>query len=91
LFDATHPLNAPTYPYDDLLAKSSQKEELLVLTIEATGFLRHMVRDIVGTLVEVGCGARSSQSFAELLESRDRTKAGPTAPPHVLFLVEVRY
>jgi tRNA pseudouridine38-40 synthase len=50
-----------------------------------------MVRDIVRTLVEVGCGARSLQSFAELLESRDRTKAGPTAPPHVLFLVEVRY
>jgi len=75
------------------ITKTSQKEELVVLTItiEATGFLRHMVRDIVGTLVEVGCGARSSQSFAELLESRDRTKAGPTAPPHVLFLVEVRY
>jgi len=50
-----------------------------------------MVGNIVGRLVEVGCGARSSQFFAELLESWDRTKAGPTAPPHVLFLVEVRY
>ena len=65
--------------------------ELLVYTIEATAFLRHMVRNIVGTMVEVGRGARSAQSFAELLEARDRTKAGPTAPPHGLYLVEVKY
>jgi tRNA pseudouridine38-40 synthase len=65
--------------------------ELLVYTIEATAFLRHMVRNIVGTLVEIGCGLRTSQSFGELLEARDRTKAGPTAPPHGLYLVEVRY
>ncbi len=65
--------------------------ELLVYTIEATAFLRHMVRNIVGTLVEVGCGLRTPQSFGALLEARDRTKAGPTAPPHGLYLVEVRY
>ena len=65
--------------------------ELLVYTIEATAFLRHMVRNIVGTLVEVGRGLRTPQSFMELLEARDRTKAGPTAPPHGLFLVEVKY
>ena len=68
-----------------------QRGELLVYTIEATAFLRHMVRNIVGTLIEVGRGLRSPQSFAELLEARDRTKAGPTAPPHGLFLVEVKY
>ncbi len=68
-----------------------ERSELLVYTIEATAFLRHMVRNIVGTLVEVGRGGRSAQSFAELLESRDRTKAGPTAPPHGLYLVEVKY
>jgi tRNA pseudouridine38-40 synthase len=50
-----------------------------------------MVRNIVGTLVEVGRGARSAQSFAGLLEARDRTQAGPTAPPHGLYLVEVKY
>jgi tRNA pseudouridine38-40 synthase len=65
--------------------------ELLVYTIEATAFLRHMVRNIVGTLVEVGRGLRTPQSFSELLEARDRTKAGPTAPAQGLFLVEVKY
>jgi len=68
-----------------------QRGDLLVYTIEATAFLRHMVRNIVGTLVEVGRGARTAQSFHELLGMRDRTKAGPTAPPHGLFLVEVKY
>ncbi len=68
-----------------------QRGELLVFTIEATAFLRHMVRNIIGTLVEVGRGQRTPRSFAELLEARDRTKAGPTAPAHGLFLVEVKY
>ena len=65
--------------------------ELLVYTIEATAFLRHMVRNIVGTLVEVGVGLRAPSLFGELLEARDRTKAGPTAPPHGLYLLEVKY
>ena len=65
--------------------------ELLVYTIEATAFLRHMVRNIVGTLVEVGRGLRTPQSFRELLDRRDRTLAGPTAPPHGLYLMEVKY
>ena len=68
-----------------------QVGELLVLTIEATAYLRHMARNIVGTLVEVGRGLRTPQSFPELLEARDRTKAGPTAPPHGLFLMQVKY
>jgi tRNA pseudouridine38-40 synthase len=68
-----------------------QRDELLVFTIEATAFLRHMVRNIIGTLVEVGQGLRASQSFAELLEARDRTRAGITAPACGLFLVEVKY
>lgn len=65
--------------------------DLLVYSIEATAFLRHMVRNIVGTLVEVGRGLRKPQSFGALLEARDRNKAGPTAPPHGLYLVEVKY
>jgi tRNA pseudouridine38-40 synthase len=68
-----------------------ERNELLVYTIEATAFLRHMVRNIVGTLVEIGRKQRTPESFAELLSVRDRTKAGPTAPAHGLFLIEVKY
>jgi tRNA pseudouridine38-40 synthase len=68
-----------------------ERGELLVFTIEATAFLRHMFRNIVGTLVEVGRGLRAPQSFVELLDGRDRTKAGATAPAHGLFLIEVKY
>jgi tRNA pseudouridine38-40 synthase len=68
-----------------------ERGELLVYSIEATAFLRHMVRNIVGTLVEVGRGLRTPRSFSDLLEARDRAKAGPTAPPHGLYLVEVKY
>jgi len=64
---------------------------LLVYRIEATAFLKHMVRNVVGTLVEVGRGERSAASFPELLAARDRVRAGATAPPHGLMLVSVRY
>jgi len=58
---------------------------------EATAFVKHMVRNIVGTLVEVGLGARDPSSMAALLEGRDRTRAGATAPPQGLCLEEVFY
>ncbi len=61
------------------------------IAMEATAFLRHMVRNVAGTLVEVGLGVRSPQSVADLLESRDRTRAGPTAPAQGLCLEEVFY
>jgi tRNA pseudouridine38-40 synthase len=50
-----------------------------------------MVRNIVGSLVEVGRGARPAGWIGELLEARDRTRAGPTAPAEGLFLVRVLY
>jgi tRNA pseudouridine38-40 synthase len=59
--------------------------------VEATAFLKHMVRNIVGTLVEVGHGRRGARSLAALLEGRDRTRAGPTTPAHGLVLDEVFY
>lgn len=65
--------------------------ELIELRIEATAFLKHMVRNVVGTLVEVGHGKRSPETVRDLIGSRDRTRAGPTAPPHGLVLDEVFY
>lgn len=58
---------------------------------EATAFVKHMVRNLVGTLAEVGLGTRTPESMAELLASLDRTRAGPTAPPQGLCLEEVFY
>ncbi len=55
------------------------------------GFLRHMVRNLVGTLIEVGTGKISDLEFQEILRSRDRQAAGPTAPARGLFLVQVLY
>jgi tRNA pseudouridine38-40 synthase len=66
-------------------------DDLFVMEVEGDGFLRHMVRNIVGTLVEIGLGRWPASAMAEILESRDRTRAGSTAPPQGLFLVKVHY
>ena len=58
---------------------------------EATAFVKHMVRNLTGTLVEVGLGKRAAGSMAALLASHDRTLAGPTAPPQGLCMEEVFY
>jgi tRNA pseudouridine38-40 synthase len=65
--------------------------ERLVILVSADSFLHHMVRNIVGSLVEVGRGARSVSWMAELLAGRDRTRSGPTAPGHGLILLRVLY
>jgi tRNA pseudouridine38-40 synthase len=64
---------------------------LLVYEVAGTGFLKYMVRALVGTLVEVGDGRRIPRSLRDLLGSRDRAAAGPTAPPAGLYLVRVDY
>jgi tRNA pseudouridine38-40 synthase len=71
----------------------SPGSDLPLLTYEVTGdgFLRHMVRAIVGTLVEVGRGWRDPAGIEALLLAKDRHSAGATAPPHGLFLVRVDY
>ena len=68
-----------------------QRAPLLTYTIEATAFLRHMVRNIVGTLVEVGTGDRPADDLPRLLAIRNRPSAGPTAPACGLCLVTVKY
>src|SRR4030043_1190446 len=67
------------------------KDGLLRFEIEATGFLKQMVRAIVGTLVEVGRGKLTAEDFIRILQARNRERAGPTAPAHGLFLKEVKY
>ena len=64
---------------------------LLEYEITGNGFLRHMVRTIVGSLVDIGRGRCSPEWLHEVLRSRDRRQAGRTAPPHGLFLVRVNY
>jgi len=64
---------------------------LIRIRIEANGFLRHMVRVIVGTLIEAGRGKLRPETVPAILNSKDRKNAGPTAKPHGLTLIKVRY
>jgi tRNA pseudouridine38-40 synthase len=72
----------------ELLGESRGEIEIRV---EGDGFLRHMVRNLAGTLIEVGLGRRAADSIPELLERCDRRLAGPTAPAQGLTLVWVSY
>lgn len=67
------------------------QEEELRFTVIGDGFLRGMVRALVGTLIEVGLGRRSPEQLADLLAGRPRSEAGPTAPAHGLVLERVFY
>jgi tRNA pseudouridine38-40 synthase len=72
-------------------ARVVERGPLVGIFLSADAFLHHMVRNIVGTLVEVGEGRRPVGWVAEVLAGRDRRRAGPTAPPHGLYLLGVRY
>ncbi len=76
---------------DPLLSSGRGDADLLAYEVSGDGFLRHMVRAIMGTLVEVGRGLRQPESITDLLRSGRRDHAGPTAPPQGLFLVGVDY
>jgi len=76
---------------DVLGARWKERGDLLEFWIEADTFMRHMNRALVGTMLEVAGGRRSVENFAALLEGRSRADAGPTAPPHGLYLASVAY
>ena len=69
----------------------SRGEGEILFTIEADGFLRHMVRNIVGLLVEIGKGKVEPEDIPGILAAKDRRRAAMTAPPQGLFLKEVFY
>jgi tRNA pseudouridine38-40 synthase len=75
----------------DVNLTGKDEDGYVVFSIEADGFLRHMVRNIVGTLVDVGLGNISPEGFEDILISKDRKQAGITAPALGLFLREVKY
>src|SRR6185437_8515828 len=62
-----------------------------VYVIRGKSFLRYMVRKIVGTILEVGLGRLAPGDISRILELRDRTRSGPTIPPHGLCLMSVEY
>lgn len=68
-----------------------RRGSLIVLRVEANGFLHHMVRNLAGTLLEVGLSQRQAEDIPRLLAAKDRKQAGPTAPPQGLFLERVFY
>ena len=65
--------------------------ERIIIEITGTGFLYNMVRIISGTLLEVGLGKMNPNEIPEIIESKDRTKAGKTLPAHGLYLLKVEY
>jgi tRNA pseudouridine38-40 synthase len=68
-----------------------RRGDLVEITVCANAFLHHMVRNIAGSLLLVGGGERPEEWLAEALEARDRTRAGPTAPPQGLYFAGVEY
>lgn len=79
--------------YNCVISKASWEliDNKLTFTISADRFLRNMVRAIVGTLLDVGFGKTSVEDFQAILNSKNRSKAGASAPAHGLYLTKVKY
>ncbi|MBI5892439.1 MAG: tRNA pseudouridine(38-40) synthase TruA [Deltaproteobacteria bacterium] len=86
---------AGTHPKDGWgeggFSEQREKDDFIAIEVKGTAFLMHMIRIIVGTLTLLGRGKISIDDFKNIIEAKDRTKAGMTAPPHGLFLKEVEY
>ncbi len=85
-----HSITVSRHDYIDFMTAKIQGD-FIKIHIEANAFLRHMVRNIVGTLVEVGKGRTSPETVLNIIQSCDRKMAGPTAPAKGLFLEKVFY
>jgi tRNA pseudouridine38-40 synthase len=73
------------------ITRPAGEPEILAFDVRGNAFLRHMVRIVVGTLVDVGQGRVPPAQLAEIIAARDREAAGQTAPPHGLELLAVHY
>ena len=80
-----------TYNCDIMQASWKEREGELEFTIKANRFLRNMVRAIVGTMIEIGSGKLSINDLHEIIQSKNRSKAGFSVPAHGLYLTEVVY
>jgi tRNA pseudouridine38-40 synthase len=80
-----------TFECDIKKAYWERRNDQLIFTIQANRFLRGMVRSVVGTLIEIGLGHWESADLTDILNSKDRQKAGRSVPAHGLFLIEVEY
>lgn len=69
----------------------TREGEELIYAVRGSGFLHHMVRNLIGTFLLVGKGTLSREDLIRILNARERTAAGPTAPASGLYLVEVEY
>jgi tRNA pseudouridine38-40 synthase len=74
-----------------LEAEVSRYGDTVEFRLRANAFLHHMVRNLVGSLLQIGTGQRPEDWMAELLDARDRRRAGPTAPPQGLYFAAVEY
>ena len=72
-------------------ARVFRQGPFLILDIKANAFLQHMVRNIAGTLLEIGCGEQGCDWIRDLLAAKDRSLAGITASPNGLYLVGIDY
>ena len=100
VFEGTHDFSSFCSTHTDsenhirtILAITAMKDPsgMIHISMEADGFLRYMVRTIVGTLVDCGRGKCDRARAAEILAAKDRRRAGLTAPPQGLFLMDVKY
>jgi tRNA pseudouridine38-40 synthase len=92
-FEGADPTHGDAHDTVCTLARCAIRRQAHIVAIEFEGdrFLKYMVRNIVGTLVEIGLGRRAASGMSDRLASGDRRQAGVTAPAHGLTLVEVYY
>lgn len=87
--DDVRPSSVRTLTRLDLRERAIERDDVIAFEVAGTAFMKHMVRIVVGTLVEIGWGRRSVESLVDLLRPARREDAGRTAPAHGLYLVRV--